>query len=245
MRLLIADLVTELSPVYDETKRLAKPFIYEGERQTDILLSVSEKTLDSMMSRAAEGVTVGKMENLALSSEFCRKAIPFGTMLIHSSALICDGGAYLFSADSGVGKSTHTRLWLREFGERVHIMNDDKPVVRLLEDGALVCGTPFDGGSGIALNETYPLKAVVFVERGEENSVRVPASKEIIQKLYFQTAHFVSAETAVEMLNNFEKLLGLTRFFVLTCNMDSSAAHVAYEEIVEKKYMMLLYGDRC
>ncbi len=232
MKLLIAGLVTELDPKYDETKALAAPFIYEGDRATDITLTVSEKHLDSLMARAAEGVTVGEMENFAFCTGFNRKAIPYGIMLIHSSALVCDGGAYLFSADSGVGKSTHTGLWLDAFGDRVHILNDDKPVVRLGEGGATVCGTPFDGGSGIALNESFPLRAVIFLERGEKNSLRVPESKEVIQKLYFQTAHMVSAEVVGQMLDNFEKLLSCAKFYVLTCNTDISAAYTAFEGII-------------
>ncbi len=161
--------------------------------------------------------------------------ISYSGRLVHSSALIYDGGAYLFSADSGVGKSTHTKLWLNAFGDKVHIMNDDKPVVRLYDDRAVAYGTPFDGGSGIALNESYPLKAIIFVERGEENSVRVPDSKEIIQKLYFQTARMVNRKTAEKMLLNFEKLLTLTKFFVLTCNTDISAVYVAFEGVISSE----------
>ena len=59
-------------------------------------------------------------------------------------------------------------------------MNEDKPVVRLYDDHAQAFGIPFDGGSGIAHNENYPLKAIIFVERGEKNSVRIPKSQEII-----------------------------------------------------------------
>ena len=153
-------------------------------------------------------------------------------MLVHSSAVVCDGRAYLFSADSGVGKSFHTRLWLQAFGDRVHILNDDKPVVCMSGEVPMVCGTPFDGGSGIALNEAYPLKAVVFLERGEKNFVRVPENKEIIQKLYFQTAHMVGAATAEKMLENFDRLIKLARFYVLTCNTDISAAYTAFENII-------------
>ncbi len=119
-------------------------------------------------------------------------------------------------------------------GDKVHIMNDDKPVVRLYDDHAQAFGTPFDGGSGIALNESYPLKAIIFVERGEENSVHIPENKEIIQKLYFQTARMVNRETAEKMLVNLERLLHLTKFYVLTCNMDISAAYTAYNSIIEK-----------
>lgn len=232
MRVLIADLVTALNPKFNNTIELAKPFEYNGEMQTDIKLRVTDKYLDSLMSRAAEGVTIEKMENFAFSCDFNRKVIPYQTMLVHSSALIYNGGAYLFSGDSGVGKSTHTKLWLKAFGDKVHIMNDDKPVVRLYEDKAVAFGTPFDGGSGIALNESHLIKAIIFIERGKKNSVRIPMSKEIIQKLYFQTAHMVDAQTAEKMLLNFEKLLSLTKFYILTCNMDISAAHVAFDGII-------------
>ena len=228
----IADLIVEMNPKYNNTIELAKPFVYDAEREADFELKASDEYLDQLMTRAAEGVTVEQIENFALSGDFNRKAINYGTMLIHSSALIYDGGAYLFSGDSGVGKSTHTKLCLKAFGEKVHIMNDDKPVIRLYDDHAVAFGTPFDGGSGIALNESYPLKAIIFVERGEENSVRMPESKEIIQKLYFQTARMVNRETAEKMLLNFEKLLTLSKFYVLTCNMDISAAYVAFDGII-------------
>ena len=234
MKYKIADLIVEMNPKFNNTLELAKPFLYDGSRDADFELKISDKYLDQLMSKAAEGVTVEQMENFALSGVFNRAAIKYGVMLVHSSALIYNNGAYLFSADSGVGKSTHTKLWLKAFGDKVHIMNDDKPVVRLYDNHAQAYGTPFDGGSGIALNENYPLKAIIFIERGEENSVRIPENKEIIQKLYFQTAHIVNRETAEKMLVNMERLLHLTKFYVLTCNMDISAAHTAYKYIIEK-----------
>ncbi len=232
MKLLIADLVTELDPKYEYTKRLAAPFIYSGDRPADITLELTDEFFNSLRSRAALSVSDGELENFAFSTLFNRRAIRFRTMLVHSSALICDGRAYLFSADSGVGKSTHTRLWLKAFGDRVHILNDDKPVVRLDGEQALVCGTPFDGGSGIAVNGTYPLGAIIFIERGERNAFRVPGSKEIIRRLYFQTAHMVSAQTADKMLGNFSLLLSMAKCYVFSCNTDISAAYTAYDFLI-------------
>ncbi|MBQ7744957.1 MAG: hypothetical protein IJT85_05240 [Ruminococcus sp.] len=235
MRYLIADLVTEFTPRYDETRRLAEPFEYNGERKTDIRLNISEKYLSNLMSKSAKGSTIEKMENFALSGAFNRGIIAYNTMLVHSSALIYNNGAYLFSGNSGVGKSTHTRLWLKAFGDRVHIMNDDKPVVRIYDDKAVAYGTPFDGGSGIALNENYPLKAIIFIERAEENSIRIPGKREIIQRLYFQTARMIDRDTAERLLLNIEKLLQSAKFFVLSCNTDISAAYLAFDYVVESK----------
>lgn len=232
MKVKIAGLIVELDPKYEETKKLAAPFLYDGDREADIILKIDGEYFKDLCSRAAEGISKGELENFAFSTQFNRRAIRFQTMLVHSSAIVCDGKAYLFSADSGVGKSFHTRLWLKAFGDRVHILNDDKPVVRLSGDEPVVCGTPFDGGSGIALNESFPLGAIVFIERGDRNSVRVPETKEIIQRLYFQTVRMVSAATADKMLDNFTLLISMTKFYVLTCNTDISAAYTAYDAII-------------
>ncbi|MBQ6387654.1 MAG: hypothetical protein IJH96_03430 [Ruminococcus sp.] len=232
MKLLIADLVTEYEPVSDVFRSFLTPFAYEGDRSTDIRLWYTRESVEALLAKLVKGTTFAQAESLGVSSLFNRAVIPYAAMLIHSSALVYKGKAYLFSADSGVGKSTHTRLWLQAFGDCAHIMNDDAPVVRLFDNEILACGTPFDGGSGIALNETYPLGAIVFLERGEENNVRVPDTKEVIRRLYFQTAHFVGAKDAEAMLHNFDVLLGRAEFYVLSCNTDVSAAHTAYRAIV-------------
>ena len=208
MRYLIADLVTEYTPLSEEFKAFLEPFSYDGDRATDITLRYTREDAESLLKKMVKETTFSQAESFGVSGIFNRSIIRHRAMLVHSSALICGGKAYLFSADSGVGKSTHTRLWLDAFGDEVHIMNDDKPVLRIYDDRILACGTPFDGGSGIALNETYPLGAIIFIERGEENSVRVPSDKEVIQKLYFQTARMVGPKTAQEMLINFDLLIG-------------------------------------
>ena len=236
MRYLIAGLVTEYTPLSDGFNAFLEPFRYDGGRETDITLRYTHENVETLKKKMVAGTSFSEAESFGVSSIFNRMIIKYRGMLVHSSALICGGKAYLFSADSGVGKSTHTRLWLDAFGGEVHIMNDDKPVVRIFEDRILACGTPFDGGSGIALNETYPLGAIIFLERGEETSVRIPDSKEVIRELYFRTAHYVGMETAEDMLTNFDLLIGRTRFYVLTCNMDISAAHIARREIIGDLY---------
>lgn len=234
MRYKIAELITEYTPRFDDLRQLSEPFLYDGDLPADIELAVTEVALQKTDARMAVP-DMAKTENFLISGEFNRAIIRYGGLLVHSSGLICNGGAYLFSAASGVGKSTHTRLWLKAFGDKVHIFNDDKPVVRIYDDRVIAYGTPFDGGSGVALNESAPLKAIVFVERAEQNSIRTAATKEIIQNLYFQTAHMVGMKTAQAMLQNFESLLrSSVKFYILSCNMDIEAAEVAYNSIIEK-----------
>ena len=234
MRYLIADLVVEFTPCFDNLKNLAKPFLYDGNRETDTVLNLTEEVFEKQKTRYVKGSPDGEIENALYSMLFNKASLKFGCMLIHSSVVVHKGGGYLFSASSGVGKSTHTRLWLKEFPDEVHILNDDKPVIRFFDGIPYVCGTPFDGGSGIALNETVPLKAIVFIDRAEKNSIRVPNTSEVLKRLYFSTVHMLDRETAEKMLDTFTVLLPATRFYILSCNMDPSAAHVSYDAIIEK-----------
>ena len=233
MKYLIADLVTEMEPKYEHFRNLAKPFEYCGDRITDISLSVSDEHINSLIKRMVPSTTIGATDEFAYAGIFCKSIIKYNAMLIHSSAIEYKGKAYLFSADSGVGKSTHTSLWRKAFGNNVKMINDDKPVVRIFDGKAVAYGTPFDGGSGIANNISAPLGAVVFIERGESNSIRKAETPEIIKRLYFSTAHFVSRDTADKMLTNFENLLSCTDFYIMICNMDISAAYISRDAIVK------------
>lgn len=233
MKYLIADLVTEYNPEYEYLKKLSEPFEYLGNRDTDIKLLLSKKYISDLHSKMTDESTIENAEEFAYSGAFNRAIIKYNAMLIHSSAICYDGGAYLFSARSGVGKSTHTKLWLKAFPDKTEIINDDKPVVRIIDGKAIVFGTPFDGGSGIANNKSAHLKAVVFLERGNDNIIRKATTQEILNNLYFSTARYINKEDADTLLKNFEMLIDKTNFYILSCNMDVSAAYIARDKIVK------------
>lgn len=230
---LIADFIVEIEPKFNNLKKLCEPFLYTGDRVADFSVIPSDSYLNSLLSRMVEGSTIDKAEEFATASIFNHEIIHRGAMLVHSSALVFGGKAYLFSAESGVGKSTHTKMWLKKFGEKVHILNDDKPVVKLKNGIPLCCGTPFDGGSGIANNETVPVGAIIFIERSDTNFVTFPDTKEIVQRLYKSTVKYVNKSDGMSLLSNFDNLIQHTKFYVLHCNTDDSAVDVAYNNIIK------------
>ena len=134
----------------------------------------------------------------------------------------------MYSADSGVGKSTHTRLWIQKFGrENVMIINDDKPVVRYIDNDWYAYGTPFDGGSGININIRASFGGVVFIERAEENSIINLNKNEVFTRLYKNTIKFsLDSEYAGYMLNTASKLIEEIPFYLLRCNTDIQAAEI-------------------
>ena len=66
----------------------------------------------------------------------------------------------MFTAPSGTGKSTHARLWREAFGERVVMINDDKPLLLVRPEGVTVYGTPFRGKHGLGGDRSAPLRAI-------------------------------------------------------------------------------------
>ncbi len=91
-------------------------------------------------------------EHMSTANSFYTKLLDFDGIRLHSSAVVVDGRAYLFSATSGTGKSTHTGLWLELFGDKAYIINDDKPAVRLRDGVWYAYGTPWSGKHDNSVN---------------------------------------------------------------------------------------------
>ncbi len=118
------------------------------------------------------GASLESRVNVALGECFTNCLPAFGALTYHASAIAFDGSALLFAAPSGTGKSTQTALWRSCFPERVVYINDDAPVIRRKDGLFYAYGTPWAGTSGINTNVSAPVKAIIYVERGTENSVR-------------------------------------------------------------------------
>ena len=175
------------------------------------------------------------IESLALYRKICSLLALKDTVLIHGSSLMTDGAAVLFCAPSGTGKSTHTRLWRQVYGDKVVMINDDKPLVRMLDGIPTIYGTPWNGKHRLGTNMSAPLKNICFLQRGEQNVItEVDRAKALPTLLRYIFRPDDPPET-MAMLDTAEKISKNVRFWDLACNMDPEAAKVSYEAMIEKK----------
>ena len=138
--------------------------------------------------------------------------------------------AYLFSASSGTGKSTHTRLWQSLFGEEARVFNDDKPALRYLDGRWLAYGTPWCGKDGININMKAPVAGICFLRRGGENSIRRLTALEATARILSQTMHrFYDAEYIDLLASHIDKLVREIPVYELCCLPDEDAARLSYE----------------
>ena len=165
---------------------------------------------------------------MVTGSIFYRALIHHAGLLLHSSAVMLNGKAYLFSAPSGTGKSTHTSLWLKEF-EGAEILNDDKPAIRFQKDGIYVYGTPWSGKTDLNKNCKVPLQGIAFLSRGNDNTIAPMSSMKALENLLNQTVRPGERECASKLLDLLSELIGRVPIYEFSCNMEPSAAHVSYE----------------
>ncbi len=151
--------------------------------------------------------------------------------VFHSSSVCYDGFGVAFSAKSGTGKSTHTSLWLNNF-PGTFILNDDTPIITLGSDGEFyICGTPWAGTTGINQNFAVPLKAPVFLERGEQNSMTPLSPAEAIKPFFDGIRTPLTDDMFAKCLDTLNKLFLNVPVYRLKCNMDPEAAIVARDAI--------------
>lgn len=168
------------------------------------------------------------LERAAIQRAFAEFLFDFGILLFHGSAIAVDNEGYLFTAHSGTGKSTHTRLWKQVFGERAVIVNDDKPFLELTKTGILLHGSPWSGKHGLDANICVPLKGLCILERGTENTIRPATADEALGMLQKQAYRPINAEKEVEFLSLTHRLVALVSLWKLSCTKEQAAAQIAY-----------------
>ena len=124
--------------------------------------------------------------------EFFRKLCDYilknaNGFIFHSSAMMVDGNAYLFTAPSGTGKSSHAKLWRELLGDRAVMINDDKPIVRFVDGEFFVYGTPWNGKHKLGENCKAKIKAICALSQEKENLIRKATVPEMLPVILNQT----------------------------------------------------------
>lgn len=108
--------------------------------------------------------------NNALMLTYAFSAAYHDTLLIHASVIRHNGKAYAFTAKSGTGKSTQVANWLRNI-EGCDMMNDDNPIIRMIDGKPILYGSPWSGKTPCYRNVMADLGAVLLIERDKRNHV--------------------------------------------------------------------------
>ena len=219
---------------YEDIHRRGRPFRTEEEPDWEVVIKEEDYRIerDRLASQNwpwAYKVTDERIEGVSALRKVSRLLLEEDTLMIHGSSVAVDGKAYLFSATSGTGKSTHARLWRETFGDRAMMINDDRPLLKISGEQILVYGSPFNGKHELSSNCCAPLQGIAKLERGEKNSIHRITPSEAWSKMVQHAFRPVDPEGTYKAMTLLEQILKRTPVWLLACNMNPEAAQLAYE----------------
>ena len=171
------------------------------------------------------------LETLAVYRKIAEKLPEYNAFLFHASAVEVDGEAFVFTAKSGTGKSTHVELYRRKFGPRATMINDDKPIILLKDNKPYICGTPWSGKNNINNNIIVPIKAICYLRQDKENSITKMEKSLAMPKLFSQAYRPATSAAMAAFLKLFWEFLNEIIVYDLGCNKEPEAADLSYETI--------------
>lgn len=239
IKIKLAGHVIEIYHIYDFLRSYCEGYLIGDDETADVVIRSTMSDINFEREKSAredekEGIPVRTfpedyLETLSVYRKIAEELLNYNIILFHGSVIAADGKAFLFTAKSGTGKSTHTRLWRELLGEKAVMVNDDKPLLAITEDGVIAYGTPWNGKHRLGNNIAVPLGAICILERNSKNEIIEITSKAAYAMVMQQIYKPVGSQPMVKTLGLVDELLTKVRFYRLGCNMDIEAARVAYE----------------
>lgn len=227
----IADIVFDAEVSYEFTRKICVNYLYSGDAQPEFSVKITEDDVAHEKTLTTEtNISDAYFESLALYRKLCDYALNNRDGIVfHSSAIMVDGDAYLFTAPSGTGKSTHARLWREMLGDRAVMINDDKPMVRYVDGAFYVYGTPWNGKHRLDTNARAKIKAICAISQAKENSIRKATAGEMLMVILNQTIRPDNEREIDKLFSILDKMLRSVDLYKLGCNISREAAELSYK----------------
>ena len=226
----IAELPIGIDNKYAYVRELASEYLTDEEPLFTVFATDTE--LEEERGRNECNFSNGYLESIVAYRKIAEQLPKYDAFVFHGAILNYDGNAYAFTARSGVGKTTHTRLWLSEFSDMTHYLNGDKPVIRIIDGQPFAAGTPWRGKEKYGVNEIAPLKGIALLSRGEKNLAE-PIDPTVGVLRMMSQIYLPTEREAVQLTMRLaDRVIRSVKFVELKCNMDPEAAYVAREALL-------------
>ena len=221
-----------VSAMFESTRDYCKQYICQETPGFAITILPEDIALER--KKSAGNYSDAYLETIALQRKITEVLFDYDTLLFHGSLIAVDGVGYLFTAKSGTGKSTHTRLWRELLGDRAVMVNDDKPFLRITRGAVQAYGSPWNGKHGLGNHISVPLKAICLLARGKENQIQKIPAKEAVFMLLQQSSRPADLQRMPKYMELLDGLSESVEFYRMQCNMDPEVAKVAFEAMSQQ-----------
>ena len=132
----------------------------------------------------------------------------FDRFIFHAVALRWHDKAWLITALPGMGKSTQYRNLKELFPKEISIINGDKPILELKDDGSFVVHpSPWNGKEHWRGAEAAPLAGIICLMQGKENTIKKVTAREVVSQIYISIHHTYETEKTIKQAGKMASLL--------------------------------------
>lgn len=220
----LAGIPVGINVLCPSTEAFCREFLAEGPPAFTVTVRQEDITYEQSATQGTREPAY--LETLALLRLVSERMADFDTVLFHGSVLAVRGKTYLFTAPSGTGKTTHTRLWL-ETVPGAHVLNGDKPFLRRAGNHILACGTPWRGKENYGTNEILPLEAICILSRDIVNHIEPVSAEKALPALIRQTYMPTGVQQKLNAIQVIGQVSKSVRLYHLGCNMDPESAQIS------------------
>ena len=232
----MADKVIRIKNIYTDLKEFCKDYIVENEMPDFSITLTQDDIMYEQNNTAEQGFSFPYLETIATLRKIADVLPNFQRLLVHGAAISYNNQAYLFTAPSGTGKSTHIRLWKKYLGEEVKIVNGDKPFIHIDKNKSVIYGTPWAGKERWQRNCCAPLNGICFLQRGTVNSIRRMEPEECLPLLLNQVYIPDDSLVAGLTLDLIDQLIKTVPLYLLHCDMSENAVRCSFEVMTGLTY---------
>lgn len=230
LKLILSDLKISIEHKYDYMTLLGKDYTADFDKP-----DIYAKTDDSLIAKensATPTASVQACESICLYRNIAEQLPLFDRFVFHGAAIEYGGSAYIFTAPSGTGKTTHIRLWKKYLGDSVNFINGDKPIINL-NSAPTVYGTPYAGKEGYQQNTSATIKAICVIKQSKTNSIRRIEKSQAINHLMHQVYMPQSPDALSRTLALIGKLIENVPIYLLECDISENAFKTSYQTLTE------------
>lgn len=193
----------------------------------EYLLKWDAQKMEACMDLDLTNPSEQPIVNIFMIMSFAFASAAHKTLKVHASVIEMDGKALLFLGKSGTGKSTHSRLWLK-YVEGATLLNDDAPIVRVLEDGSVrVYGAPWSGSTPCYRNISADVVAFVHLYQNPENIITKMDGLSALSSL-MQSSSVIRSDrqNKYQILDTVTDVLQVVPVYRLDCRPDLGALNL-------------------
>ncbi len=233
MQIRIANFIIEILNKYSRIEEKCLDYNYSS-NISDLSLNISNYDIIKERKDSGNIFSTAYIEYITIYRKLADWLPLHNAFVLHSATFDVDGVGVAFAAHSGTGKTTHMRLWQELLGERMTIVNGDKPIVRFFDDEPecpYAYGTPWNGKERLGCNMRTPLKHICFIERSLTNSCEPMDKKDAVDLMFNQVYMPTDPQAAMCTMQLIDRMLSCCKLWKIKCNMEPQAAEVAYNTI--------------